>query len=245
MTARSRVGLLGGAFDPIHVGHLAVARAAQDAIGLDVVRFIPSARPPHRADRPQASEYHRLEMLRLALADATARGDATTWEVSDLELQRDGRSYTFETLQALHDEGLTALQIFFITGADAFAEIATWHRYPEILDAAHFVVVARPGTTLPSLRDRLPSLAPRMTTASTLADFSRPRIILTESETPNVSSTEIRRRASRGESLNGMVTPSVAAYITQHSLYRTAPDAPVHHTAPDAPDAPDAPNSGR
>src|ERR671913_1860869 len=81
-----RVGLLGGTFDPIHNGHLAAANAAQHAVALDTVRFIPSARPPHRTESPRASEYHRLEMIRLALADARA-GDLTPWEVSDLELR--------------------------------------------------------------------------------------------------------------------------------------------------------------
>ena len=85
-------------------------------------------------------------MVRLAAAAMPG------WEVSDLELHRDGPSYTFDTLAALHREGLSPLQIFFITGADAFAEIATWHRYPDVLDAAHFAVVARPGTTLDALR---------------------------------------------------------------------------------------------
>src|SRR5688572_4630014 len=149
----ARFGLLGGTFDPIHNGHLAAARAAEQAVALDVVRFIPSARPPHRADSPKASEYHRLEMIRLALASSAGHAH---WEVSDLELRRHGPSYTYDTLTALQDEGLTPLQIFFIIGADAFAEIATWHRYPAVLDAAHFAVVTRPGISLESLRARLP-----------------------------------------------------------------------------------------
>jgi len=217
--AVSRVGLLGGTFDPIHHGHVAAARAAQQAVALDSVRFLPSARPPHRADSPRASEYHRLEMIRLALADAAAGGDAE-WEVSDLELRRDGPSYTYDTFSALHAEGLTPLQIFFIIGADAFAEIASWHRYPAVLEAAHFAVVTRPGISLDSLRRRLPALADRMIAPSAVTDSSHPRVVLIESSTPSVSSTDIRARASRGEPLNGLVSPSVAAYIEQHSLYR-------------------------
>ena len=220
MTPRPRVGLLGGTFDPIHTGHLAVARAAQQALALDVVRFIPSARPPHRPDSPRASEYHRLEMIRLALADHGAPGDTVRWEVSDLELRRTGPSYTYDTLGALHADGLSPLQIFFITGADAFAEIDTWHRYPAVLDSAHFVIVSRPGMTLEKLRERLPALAPRMVRPSKLADSSQPQIVLIEAGTPDVSATDVRRRAARGDSLEGRVTPSVAAYISQHSLYR-------------------------
>ena len=219
MRTRPRVGIVGGTFDPIHAGHLAAARAAGRALELDAVRFIPSARPPHRPDSPRASEYHRVEMIRLAIAEAIDRARPTRWEVSDLELRPDGPSFTFDTLAALRREGLSPLQIFFVTGADAFAEIATWHRYPEVLDAAHFAVVTRPGTTLDSLRGRLPDLAPRMTTAQIALDAQDPRIILIESDTPDVSSTEIRRRASLHEPLTGLVTPAVAAYIAQHSLY--------------------------
>jgi nicotinate-nucleotide adenylyltransferase len=225
MSARPRVGLLGGTFDPIHVGHLAAAFTAAQALRLDTVRFILSARPPHRTDSPRASEYHRLEMIRLAIADAM--GAATNvrqrhpvhLEVSDLELRREGPSYTFDTLAAMHREGLSPLQIYFIIGADAFAEIASWHRYPEVLDAANFAVVARAGTTLEDLRARLPALARRMAQASEIGDTATPLIILLEADTPDVSATDIRRRVTRDESLDGFVTPAVAAYIAQHSLY--------------------------
>lgn len=219
MTARPRVGLLGGTFDPIHIGHLALAQEAERALDLDVVRFAPAARPPHRTDSPGASGYHRLEMIRRAIA---ARGEAGTarWEASDLELRRNGPSYTVETLEALQWEGLIPLQIFFLTGADAFAEIATWHRYPDVLDAANFAVVTRPGTTLESLRHRLPSLSSRMIRPSELAQAATPRVILIEAETPEVSSTSIRRRVARGESIDGAVPTAVAAYIAQFSLYR-------------------------
>lgn len=214
MTARPRVGLLGGTFDPIHNGHLAVADAGERALSLDVVRFIPSARPPHRPDSPIASEYHRLEMARRAVATNAA------WEVSDLELQRNGPSYTFDTLAQLHREGLTSLQIFFLTGADAFAEIATWHQYPAVLDSAHFAVVARPGAALDQLPERLPSLASRMVRPHEIDAARTPRIVLIESPTPDVSSTDIRRRVMTGKPIDTFVPAAVAAYITQHALYR-------------------------
>jgi nicotinate-nucleotide adenylyltransferase len=211
------VGLLGGTFDPIHLGHLAAARAAQLALDLEVVRFIPAARPPHRPDSPRASEYHRVEMIRRAICDTAG------WEVSDLELRRHGPSYTWDTLTALHATGLSPTQIFFITGADAFAEIATWHRYPAVLDAAHFVVITRPGMSLASVRDRVPTLVPRMVTPADVAAAATTRIITVESNTPNVSSTDIRARAARGESLESLVPPAVAAYIEEQQLYRTSP----------------------
>jgi nicotinate-nucleotide adenylyltransferase len=103
-------------------------------------------------------------------------------------------------------------QFFFILGADAFAEIATWSRYPAVLDHAHFVVVSRPGITLDSLRARVPSAFDRQSSAQT-------RVILLESPTPDISSTDIRRRVRAGKSLAGLVPDSVAAYIRQHRLY--------------------------
>lgn len=231
MTARERVGVLGGTFDPIHNGHLAAARAAQQAVALSHVRFVPSARPPHRPDSPRASEYHRIEMVRRAIAGAAG------WEFSDLELRRDGPSYSFDTLTALHREGLTPLQIFFITGADAFAEITTWHRYPEVLSAAHFVVVTRPGYALDTLHERVPLLAERLIAPHAIATAATPRVALVESNTPDVSSTEVRRRAGHGESLDGLVPPAVAAYIQQYQLYRAA-TRPLVDPRNDSPTAP-------
>ena len=219
MTRRPWVGLLGGTFDPVHNGHLALARAAHQALALDRVRFIPAARPPHRPDSPRASEYHRLEMLRRALDGCAG------WEVCDLELHRDGPSYSFDTLAAFHREGLSPLQLFFLTGTDAFAEIATWHRYPDVLDSAHFAVITRPGFSLSVLQARLPALADRMIEPAGVADSATPRIVLIEAHTPNVSSTDIRRLASRGESLKDLVPPAVAAYISEKRLYRKPADA--------------------
>jgi nicotinate-nucleotide adenylyltransferase len=218
MSARPRVGLLGGTFDPIHNGHLAAARAAQQSLDLDRVRFIPAARPPHRPDSPVASEYHRLQMVRLA-ADEDRR-----WEVSDLELRRQGPSFTFDTLAALHAEGLTPLQIFFLTGADAFADIGSWRHYPALLDSAHFAVVARPGSLLRSLPHRMPALAARMIEPDAVDTATQPRVILIEALTPDVSSTDIRQRIRAGVSIDDLVPASVAAYIAQHSLYQHAGD---------------------
>jgi nicotinate-nucleotide adenylyltransferase len=212
-----RVGLLGGTFDPIHLGHLAAARAAQDALALEAIRFIPSSAPPHRPDRPRASGYHRLQMTALAVAGCPG------WQASEVELERGGASYTFDTLTTLRRAEPTS-QFFFITGADAFAEIAAWRRYPDVLDLAHFVVIARAGTSFDRLKARLPALEPRMLEVDhappdryLAAPF--PSIFLVSATTPDVSSTEIRRRAAAGESLDGLVPDEVARYIRQHRLY--------------------------
>jgi nicotinate-nucleotide adenylyltransferase len=162
-----------------------------------------------------------MAMVRLAVAGTPG------WEVWDLEFAREGPSYTFDTLTTLAAEGLTALQIFFIIGADAFAEIATWHRYPEVLDRAHFVAVARPGTSLELLQARLPQLADRMCRPADVATSVRPRIVLLETDTPDVSATEVRRRLARGESIGRLVPSAVAAYIDQNLLYRPESGVPT------------------
>ena len=212
------LGVLGGTFDPIHNGHITAGLRAQAALHLDRVMLIPSRVPPHRATAVSASPEARLAMARLAAAEQQG------WTASDIELTRDGPSYTFDTLTALR--ATSTWQFFFIIGADAFAEIATWSRYPAVLDLAHFAVVARPGITLHSLQARVPDLADRMTTpdefkpeaARSLPD-EKTRVILIETATPDVSSTEIRRRVRAGESIGDLVPESVAAYVSTHRLY--------------------------
>jgi nicotinate-nucleotide adenylyltransferase len=210
-----RVGILGGTLDPIHCGHIGAAVAARDALGLSSVLVIPSHVPPHRASRPVASAYHRFAMAALAVSSEAGL------EVNDDELLTDGPSYTAETLDRLHAKGLATSQIFFITGADAFAEIATWKRYPEVLDLAHFVVVSRPGHALDALRARLPAFADRMRPAGgATRDASNPLIHLLQAPTPDVSSTAVRDRLKRGDAITGLVPPLVEAHIVKHRLYR-------------------------
>jgi nicotinate-nucleotide adenylyltransferase len=213
----ARVGVLGGTFNPIHLGHVAAAHAAQATLALDRLLFVPSHAPPHRPDSVLASGYHRLQMTALAVAEVPG------WQASDVELVRDGPSYTYDTLIALRTAE-PASQFFFVTGADAFADIATWRHYPDLLELAHFVVIARTGTSFDHLRSRLPALTPRMVPcetmpASTLRSASSPAIFLVNAATPDVSSTEIRRRAAAGEPLTGLVPDQVAAYIAKHRLY--------------------------
>ncbi len=202
------LGVLGGTFDPIHIGHIAAGLRAKKALQLDRVMLVPSHIPPHRG--AGASPAHRL-----AMADLAAR-EQPGWTASDIELKREGPSYTFDTLTEL---GGGEWQKFFIIGADAFAEIATWSRYPAVLDLAHFIVVARPGITLHSLKARVPDLADRMTTPDRFTPDEKSRVILLETATPDVSSTEIRRRVRAGQAISGLVPDSVASYISTHRLY--------------------------
>lgn len=200
-----RIGLLGGTLDPIHVGHLEAADAARRALGLDEIVIIPSHDPPHRPVDPHASAYHRFAMVALAIQDR--RG----YRVSDIELRREGPSYTALTLREFHGRGWQPDQLFFIVGADAFAEIAGWYDYPAILGACRFAVIARPGTTLEAALDRTPALRGQVGEA----------IHLVEARTAAVSSTDIRRRLAEGRSIEGMVPPPVARHIAVHQLYTT------------------------
>ena len=216
MTPGLRVGLLGGTLDPIHVGHTETARAAQLALQLDRVHVLPSNVPPHRSDKPLASGYHRFAMTALAVNDVEGM------LASDLELTSPGRSYTSDTLTRFQQaHGLTATQIFFITGADAFAEIATWHRYPEVLDLANFIVVSRPGFPVESLRERLRTLSSRMVTvpANRESRCDSLGIFLVDAHTPDVSSTDIRKRLAEGRPIHGLVAGGVERHIAQHGLY--------------------------
>jgi nicotinate-nucleotide adenylyltransferase len=225
MTAASRgirLGVLGGTLDPIHCGHVDAALAARDALGLARVIIVPSHVPPHRPVRPAASPFHRFAMAALAVNGVAGLS------VSDDELLAPGPSYTANTLERLHAQGWTALQIFFVIGADAFAEIATWHRYPEVLDLAHFVVISRPGHTIDAATRRLPELAGRIRPVGEAQATAPPSIFLVEASTPDISSTTVRDRIRRGEPIGGLVPAAVEAHIQQHSLYQASTADQLH-----------------
>lgn len=223
MKAGARIGILGGTLDPIHVGHIDAALAAQEALQLDQVLIIPSHVPPHRLE-PATSSFHRFAMASIAVNGVEGLA------VCDIELMSPGPSYTADTLLRLCESlALTASQIFFITGADAFAEIETWRRYPAVLDLANFVVVSRPGMSLQSLRERLPMLKDRMRLPR-VTSAPGTSIYLVDAPTSDVSSTEIRRRIAERRPLSGLVPPGVEHHIAQHALYV---QRPLTHSAAD------------
>jgi nicotinate-nucleotide adenylyltransferase len=231
MTLR-RVGILGGTFDPIHCGHLEAASAVEAALSLSELHVVTSNVPPHRPP-PAASSYHRFAMVSLAVAGHPG------WRASDLELRDSARSFTSATLQKLHGQGYAPAELYFIIGADAFADITTWVDFPAILDYANFAVVARPGHRIAELPQRLPALAGRMVHPP-LDDSRRgPLILLLDTPTADVSSTAIRERRARGESIDGLVPDAVRQHIEQHALYAS--------TTPErrAGDAVPAPAAGR
>jgi nicotinate-nucleotide adenylyltransferase len=230
MISGARLGILGGTLDPVHTGHIDTAKAALRALALDRVVLMPSRVPPHRPLQPSASPFHRFAMAALAVQGLQ------DVEVSDLELCAPGTSYTSSTLERLHGLGIDPSQIFFITGADAFAEIETWHRYPDVLGMAHFVVVSRPGHDPQAVTSAIPALAGRTVKASgRTADPGRLSIFLVNAPTSDVSSTEIRRRLAAGESIAGLVPAAVEQHISRHRLYSAkAADSGLNCTLPAA-----------
>ena len=219
----TRFGLFGGTFDPIHEGHLDVARAARRALRLDHVILLPSNIPPHR-ETPYASAAQRFAMAALAVVGEDGL------VVSDFETRSPGPSYTTSTLNRLEDSGIRIRELFYIAGADAFADIASWKDYPHLLDRCHFVVVSRPKHPAPALRLALPARADRMLDASvsgTCEVPAGPSIFLVDAPTAPVSSTairrlassEMRREASGALDLTGLVPDLVAAHIRAHELY--------------------------
>ena len=222
-----RIGILGGTFDPVHTGHLEAAFAAESALRLMRMQVVTSNTPPHRP-QPKASSYHRFAMVSLAIS-GRAR-----WRASDIELRDDSRSYTSATLRKFHARGYAPVELYFIIGSDAFADIVNWMDYPVVLDYAHFAVVARPGHSIDDMPGRLPALANRMVRPH-LDALSQvgPMIVLIDHATPDVSSSAIRERRARGESIAGLVPDLVRQHIEQHGLYssmspeRRASDAPI------------------
>jgi nicotinate-nucleotide adenylyltransferase len=229
MNLGARVGILGGTLDPVHVGHVETALAARDALALDRVLLLPSRIPPHRPLQPSASPFHRFAMAALAVNGIEGV------EACDIELVAPGTSYTASTLELFHESGTQPSQIFFILGADAFAEIETWNRYPRVLDMANFVVVSRPGYDSHQIVESLPALSSRFsTTASASAGVATDtQILILQAVTPDVSSTEIRRRLRAGEPVAGLVTEAVERHIRRHRLYMGDGSSTLIHTAAD------------
>jgi nicotinate-nucleotide adenylyltransferase len=195
----SKLGLLGGTFDPLHNGHLAAAEAAIECAGLDSVVFIPAAQPPHRPPTVASAE-QRLEMCRLGTAH-NAR-----FAVSEVELRRGGPSYTVDTLveirRAQPDD-----ELFLILGWDAARLFSTWRRPEEVRSMASIVVVGRPGSDAPREEDLKP------------AGLAGTGVVLCLRPTPDISAREIRRAVAAGASIAGKVPGAVEGYIASHRLY--------------------------
>jgi nicotinate-nucleotide adenylyltransferase len=219
------IGILGGTFDPFHLGHLALARAARDGLGLERLLVVPAAAPPHKLDRPISPPD-----VRLALVEAGIAGEPRL-EASRIELDRSGPSYTVDTAAALADAERAAGRrpdLTVVLSSESFAGFAGWHQPDRLLELARIAVAPRSGHAPPDL-------------AAFEAAFPgrRDRVVVIDGPDVDVSASAIRRRAARGESLDGLVPPGVAALIRDDRLYRhpepTEDSSPVTEPLPSAP----------
>ena len=186
---KDRVGIFGGTFDPVHVGHLAIALAALESVPLDRVLFVPVRRSPLKDRDPFASVADRVAMLEAALVGEPR------FALSRVELERDGVSYTVDTLEALRAQG----ELFLILGSDALADLARWRRPDRISELATILVAARPG-------------APEPDPVHHARAFDAPQL--------DISSRELRARAARGSSLRYLVPDAVWEHIKKRGLYK-------------------------
>jgi nicotinate-nucleotide adenylyltransferase len=191
------VGLLGGSFDPVHVGHLIVGQEAADVLGLDALYFVPCRLPPHKPDRTLASAHHRLRML------VDSSRDNPRFAVSDVELNRAGPSYSVDTLRAFREILGARSALYFVVGMDSLVDMRTWRTPETIFDIATVVAVSRPGFRWED--------AP--------AGFREKAVPLDLTQV-DVSSSRVRRFVREGRSIRYLVPPGVAGYIQREGLYR-------------------------
>jgi nicotinate-nucleotide adenylyltransferase len=225
---KKRIALYGGTFDPVHVGHIAVAHGLSKLFALDEVLFIPAALAPHKRESKVTPAFHRYAMLALATQDEPLM------RVSTIELDAPGRPYTFETLVQVQESMGSEAQLFFVMGADSWMEITTWREWERVLTLTNHIVVARPGYEwdashiTPAIRERIVDLrgadadAERM--AQEIDGSDHAKIYITDAVNMDVSATMIRRAVREGQDTDWLrlVTTSVADYIRKYGLYREA-----------------------
>ena len=204
MKSRPRLGILGGSFNPVHIGHLIAAQDAMERFDLARVLFIPSHVPPHKTGGALAPAADRVAMLEAVLEDELR------FEVSDLEVRRGGVSYSVETLRALARER-SGEDLYFIVGSDSLLDLHQWRESGAILRLCTVITVARPGTELARIRPEDLKL-PRPWPSRLLSNAFTGRMI-------GISSSEIRHRAAEGLSLRYLVPREVETYIAEHRLY--------------------------
>ena len=199
--AGKSLGILGGTFDPIHMGHLRMAEHVFQRMELESIVFIPAYVPPHKLGQDFAPAQDRYAMTELAVADNPH------FTVSDMELKRTGVSYTIDTIRQLHAQ-YEDRELNFIIGADSVAQLHTWHNIEEMLELTRFVAVWRPGYE-GAMEEMVQHLGQR----------ARERVLLLDTPVYDISSTEIRTRIRQGASLAGLVPQAVEKYIYEHGLY--------------------------
>jgi len=218
----SRVGLLGGTFNPVHNGHLAIARQTREALQLERVVLIPTGDPPHKPLEHLAPAKDRYEMVRLAI------GSDPSLSISDVDVRRSGKSYSIETVRLLQQQFGRETTLYFLIGLDAFLELPTWRDPETLLTLCSFVVISRPGLSFQAL-STLP-LIPRLPQAS-LVDLDAGRsvrldtalgqqsLICLRLPPSDVSASEIRAKIAQRISTANLLPPAVESYILQHHIY--------------------------
>lgn len=201
MTKR-RIGIIGGTFDPVHIGHLFIAETVQREYNLEKVIFVPASNPPHKQATFVTSVLHRYIMA----VKATADNDS--FAVSTIEISRNGLSYSIDTVKEIMDLYGEETDIFFVTGADTIAELPTWNRIDQLLRICHFVGTARPGclSGFDKIREHF-------------GDIGQKRIHRLSTPELEISSTDIRERVKTGRSIRYIVPERVEKYIRQNGLY--------------------------
>ena len=198
-----KIGIMGGTFDPIHNGHLILAEHARVEMGLEKILFIPAWDPPHKGDRKITPSIHRYNMTLLAL------GLNPYFFISPIEIKREGRSYTIDTISQLKAEYKSS-ELYFILGSDSLMEIHKWKDYEKLLKSCNFIVAKRKGLEDEKLNNR----------AVELINSYNSNIIILESPIIEISSTEIRRRVRKNKSIKYLVPELVERYIEKNRLYR-------------------------
>jgi nicotinate-nucleotide adenylyltransferase len=197
------VGVLGGTFDPIHSGHLVIAEEARLRFGLNKVLFVPAGQPWLKTNRKITPAVHRIEMLKRAIADNAS------FELSTMEVDRPGPSYSVDTVAALQQQLGAGAKIFFLVGWDSLAELPQWKEPARLIQLCKLVAVTRPGFSRPDLKSLEPSI-PGITQSVVWLDI--PPIA--------ISSSDIRDRVAQGLSIHRLVPDDVESYIAENKLYR-------------------------
>ncbi|MCS7286444.1 MAG: nicotinate-nucleotide adenylyltransferase [Anaerolineae bacterium] len=199
---RVKIGIIGGTFDPIHYGHLIIAEEARVRVGLAKVIFIPAGHPPHKLRRPYSPAHHRYRMVELAISSNPY------FEVSPIEVNRPGPSYSVDTVAMLRKEMGSDSELYFIMGVDSLAGILTWHRPDELIKLCKIIAVNRPGYGVDI--EALDSVIPGI----------KKQVIFIKAPEIGISSTEIQERVREGLPIRYLVPPEVERYIYEHNLYK-------------------------
>ncbi|KAF1052863.1 MAG: putative nicotinate-nucleotide adenylyltransferase [Stenotrophomonas maltophilia] len=212
-----RIGLFGGTFDPVHIGHLRSALEIAEQLRFDELRLLPAARPPHK-DSPQVSALQRLEMVRLAVEGVELL------QVDDREFHRERPSYTIDTLESVRAELAPQDTLFLLIGWDAFCGLPTWHRWEELLQHCHLVVLQRPDADSEAPEELRDLLAARSVADPNALSGPAGQVTFVWQTPLAISATQIRGLLAQGRSVRFLVPDAVLNYIETHGLYRASPE---------------------